>query len=50
MTPSYFPLMFEQNKDSQKATEYKPEGRTTFDDLTAIKEIQQHKLDTLQLE
>ena len=37
MAPSYYPLMFEENKDSHKATDYKPEGRTSFDDLRAIK-------------
>ena len=37
MVPSYYPLMFEENKDSHKTTEYKPEGRTSFDDLKPIK-------------
>lgn len=49
LRPSYYELMFDENKDNQKTMVFKPEGKTTFDDLKEIKQCLPHKLDQLQL-
>ena len=47
--PSYFELQFEDSKQQQSHVVLKPEGKTSFDDLTELKELESHKVDKFKI-
>lgn len=48
LRPSYFELDFEEEETKKSSVVYKPEGRTSFDDLAAVKEIVPHNMEILK--
>lgn len=47
--PGYFELQLEDANEKQTKVVLKPEGKTSFDDLTELKEIQVHRVDKFNL-
>ena len=47
--PSYFELQTEDSNQKQIHVVLQPEGKTSFDDLTELKELELHKIDKFKL-
>ena len=47
--PSYFELQTDDSNQKQTYVVLKPEGKTSFDDLTELKELELHKVEKFKL-